>query len=158
MTVVFSDAVLFAPFGSGVELRTLASFVYVPPGVLVFAVTSSVMSHSAPGASAPRVQDAEFPLVLQEPLALDAPSSVNCDGTASETLRLVAVDGPPLWTVSVYWNDWPGSTGSAESDFVIERSADLATVSVSVEELLPGAGSDSGELKMEAVLDRLVPG
>ena len=37
-------------------------------------------------------------------------------------------------------------------------SADLATVSVSVEELLPGAGSDSGELKMEAVLDRLVPG
>src|SRR5205823_12148152 len=101
LTVVFSDAVLLAVLGSAVELSTLASFAYVPPSVVVLAVTSSVMIQSAPGASVGSEQEAELPPVPHEPLALDTLSSVNCDGTASETLSPLAVDGPPLWTVSV---------------------------------------------------------
>src|SRR5438105_2598001 len=68
------------------------------------------------------------------------------------------VDGPLLVSVIVYVVEVPAVTLVTPSLFVIDRSADLFTVSVSAAVLLPGVGSVTGLLSMVAVLVRLVPG
>jgi hypothetical protein len=57
------------------------------------------------------------------------------------TVSELAALGPALVTDSVYVMFAPGPTGSALSDFVIDRSAEAATAVLSVSELLPETGS-----------------
>src|SRR5436309_11987189 len=99
LTVVSWVAVLLALFESGVELVTVPEFVYVPPGAFAFVVTLIVIVQSAPGASEVRKQLTALPVFVQLPPAEeDTEFTVNCDGTVSETLKLVAAEGPALWT------------------------------------------------------------
>jgi hypothetical protein len=62
-------------------------------------------------------------------------------GSVSVTVTPAALEGPALWTASVYVNSCPEDTGSGESDFVIERSATGSTVVVAPAVLLAGLGS-----------------
>jgi hypothetical protein len=60
---------------------------------------------------------------------------------ASVRIAPVTLDGPLFVTVTVYVVVPPAVTLLAPFVFVIERSADGVTVSVSVAELFPGVGS-----------------
>jgi hypothetical protein len=77
-------------------------------------------------------------------------------GTASVTTVAVAPDGPAFPTASVYVRSFPATTGSTESDFVIERSARGCTVVPSVSLLLPLTGSDTSE-ETDAVFEMEPP-
>src|SRR5947209_8323316 len=101
VTVVDAVAVLLAGLGSEVEELTAAVLVMVPPSL--GAVTTIVMGGGAPpvGARLARVQVtlALVPLLFQPaPPALWNALSLR---DALPILTLVAVEGPPLLTVSV---------------------------------------------------------
>src|SRR5438093_4062113 len=75
-------------------------------------------------------------------------------GIGSEiTTPADTVDGPLFVTVMVYVVDAPAVTDETPSLFVIDRSAERATVSVSVAELFPADGSDTGDDVIEAVFE-----
>ena len=61
-----------------------------------------------------------------------------------------------MLTFSVYWSDCPALTGSGESDFEIDRSAEVLTVVACVELLLAFDGSDV-EVATVAVLEMPPP-
>jgi hypothetical protein len=67
-------------------------------------------------------------------------------GSTSLSSTAVAVDGPALWTPSVYVSSSPASTGSGAADFVSARSAAASTVVSSLAELFAGARSVMSEL------------
>jgi hypothetical protein len=93
---------LFAALPSGVELLTVAEFVYVPLGAFALVVTLIVIVQSDPGARLVRLHDTAFPTLEQVPPDEELTElTVNWDGTVSETDRSVAADGPALWTVRV---------------------------------------------------------
>src|SRR5437867_3453169 len=100
---------------------------------------------------------ASKPLAPADPVAvqLGVPSAAS---KLSTTAASVTFDGPLLLATIVYVSPTPGVYVAALSVFVIVRSADLVTVSVSAPLLLPGVGSVTGLLSMVAVLVRLVPG
>jgi hypothetical protein len=60
-----------------------------------------VMVQSAPDANEPRVQVTALPTLEQLPGAPEVPVTVNWEGTVSDTDRLLAAEGPALWTVRV---------------------------------------------------------
>src|SRR4249919_2452064 len=97
----------------------------------MFAVTKIVMTHVAALTNVGLVHVTALPTRLQTPAGDVAFVTVNCAGTVSETVRVAASEGPLFVTVSVYVNACPGTTGSAESVFVIDRSAVRVTVSES---------------------------
>ncbi len=69
---------------------------------MALTVTLIVITHAA--ASAPyvgRVHVTTFPTFPHEPAGDVTLVTVYCDGTVSETTRLVASDGPALFTVTV---------------------------------------------------------
>lgn len=66
---------------------------------------------------------------------------VSLAGNVSATVAPVALLGPALDAAIVYVTDPPAVAVVTPSVFVIERSADAPSVSVSVAELLPGVGS-----------------
>ena len=77
-------------------------FTYVPPGVVSLTVTLIVITHAgAAEAIDARVHVTTFPTLPQLPVGEVTVFTVYCDGTVSDTVRLVAVDGPALFTVSV---------------------------------------------------------
>ena len=102
-TVLLLFTVLFAGVGSfGEDALTVAVFTYVPPGVVSLTVTLTVITHAgAPDAIEARVQVTTLPTLPQLPVGEVALFTVYCDGTVSDTVRLVAVDGPALFTVSM---------------------------------------------------------
>ncbi len=67
--------------------------------------------------------------------------SVNPAGSASVTVTLLAFDGPPLVTVTVYVAVPPGVYVALPSVLTTPSDTCAASVSVSVAELLPGLGS-----------------
>ncbi len=93
--------VLFAGVGSfGDDALTVAVFTYVPPGVVSLTVTLTVITHAAaPEAIEARVHVTTLPTLPQEPVGDETLFTVYCDGTVSDRVRLVAVDGPALFTV-----------------------------------------------------------
>jgi hypothetical protein len=62
-------------------------------------------------------------------------------GMPSATVALVTADGPLLVTTIVYEIGVPGTAASAPSVLVMDRSAVMMSVSVSVAELLSAIGS-----------------
>ena len=68
---------------------------------------------------------------------------VSLAGKVSVTVAAVALLGPALDAVIVYVTDPPAVALVTPSVFVIERSADAPSVSVSVAELLPAFGSET---------------
>ena len=103
VTVLLLFAVLFASAGSfGDAALTVAVLTYVPPGVVVLAVTFTVITHAgAPDAIEARVHVTTLPTLPHAPIGDVTVVTVYCDGTVSDTVRPVAVDGPALLTVSV---------------------------------------------------------
>ncbi len=63
----------------------------------------------------------------------------------SVTTTPAASEGPRFVTVMVYVTSSPASTGSARSVFVIARSADVVTVSVSLALSFAGFVSAAGD-------------
>ena len=81
---------------------TVAVLTYVPPGVVVLTVTFTVITHAAaPEAIDGRVHVTTLPTFPHEPIGDVTVVTVYCDGTVSDTVRFVAVDGPALLTVRV---------------------------------------------------------
>ena len=103
VTVLLLFAVLFASAGSfGDAALTVAVLTYVPPGVVVLTVTFTVITHAAaPDAIDGRVHVTTLPTLPHEPIGDVTVVTVYCDGTVSDTVRFVAVDGPALLTVRV---------------------------------------------------------
>ena len=101
VTVVTSEAVLFAAFGSAVVAATDAVFDSDP--AWFGAVTVTVIAGAvAPVASAARVQVADtLPTFEQAQPGPAALTKVTPAGSVSVTVRLAASDGPLLVTVSV---------------------------------------------------------
>ena len=102
--------------------------------------------------------------MFPDPLAVQVPPPapthvhvpVSADGNVSATVAPDAFDGPALEVVIVYVTLPPGVADVTPSVFVIAKSADGFSVSVSVAELLPGVGSltPAGAVTV-AVFDRL---
>ena len=87
-------AVLFAGVGSFGEPLTVAVLTYVPPGVVVLTVTFTVITQAAaPEFIDARVHVTTLPTFPQLPIGDVTVVTVYCDGTVSDTMRLVAVDG-----------------------------------------------------------------
>src|SRR4029079_10597277 len=103
VTVLLLFAVLFATAGSfGDAALTVAVLTYVPPGVVVLAVTFTVITHAgAPDAIEATMQVTTLATFPQLPVGELALFTVYCDGTVSDTVRPMAVDGPALLTVRV---------------------------------------------------------
>ena len=101
-TVLLLFTVLFASAGSfGDDALTVAVFTYVPPGVVSLTVTLIVITHAgAPDAIDARVHVTTLPTFPQLPVGEVTVFTVYCAGTVSDTVRLVAVNGPALFTVS----------------------------------------------------------
>src|SRR5919199_4405093 len=87
--------------------------------------------------------------MLPNPLAVHVPPPapthvqvpVRAAGNVSATVAPGALEGPALDAVIVYVTPPPGVADVTPSVFVIAKSADGDSVSVSVAELLPGVGS-----------------
>src|SRR5439155_789530 len=119
VTVVDAVAVLLAGLGSEVAALTAAVLVMVPPSL--GAVTTIVIVEGVPpvGARLARVQVTLYstPLRAQPvPLAL---WKVTPAGSVSVTLTLLAVEGPPLLTVSVLFRVPPALTGSGALSLLV---------------------------------------
>ena len=84
--------------------------------------------------------------------ASDSDGVVPAGMGSSTTTPAGSVDGPRFVTVIVYVVDVPAITDATPSDFVIERSADLITASVSVAESFDASGSVTGADVIETVL------
>src|SRR5437879_5488908 len=88
-------------------------------------------------------------LILPLPLAVQVPPpaptqvhvQVSAAGNVSATVEPSALLGPAFDAVIVYITLPPGVAVVTPSVFVIARSAEGASVSLSVAELLPGVGS-----------------
>src|SRR5213075_1185483 len=103
-------------------------------------------------------------LMLPAPAAVQVPPpapthvqvAVRLAGKVSATVAPTAFDGPTLLAVMVYVTEPPAVAVVTPSVLVIDRSADLVIVSLSVAELLPGVGSvtPAGAVTV-AVLDRV---
>src|SRR5437764_13243481 len=87
------------------------------------------------------VQSTALPVLEQLPAAEDTPVTVNWDGTGSVTCRPVAVERSEVGRVGEEGKASPGFTGSLESDLAMDTSADWATVTAAVAELLTAVGS-----------------
>ena len=86
LTVLLSFAVLFAGVGSASVALTVAVFTYVPPTVVAFTVTFTVITHAAaPEANEARLHVTTFPTLPHEPVGEVTLVTVYCDGTVSET-------------------------------------------------------------------------
>ena len=77
-------------------------FTYVPPTVVAFTVTFTVITHAAaPEANEARLHVTAFPTFPHAPVGEVTLVTVYCDGTVSDTTTFDAFDGPALFTVSV---------------------------------------------------------
>lgn len=103
--------------------------------------TTSVTVALAPFASAPRLQVTTPAASEHEPTDGVAETYEVPAGTVSLTVTAAALEGPAFATVIVYVTLLPAMTGSGESAFVIERSADGLTVVPWVDELFVLSGS-----------------
>jgi hypothetical protein len=119
-TVVVAVALLFAVLGSEVVELTVAVF---ESGAAAVGVTTIVTVAEAPEASVPRLH-VTVAVPEQEPTDGVADTKVTPAGSVSLTLTAAAALGPALAAVSVYVRFVPTVTGSGESVFVIERSAE----------------------------------
>jgi hypothetical protein len=148
-TVVVSVAVSLLESGSEVVALTVAvldrsatcpasTFTVRVREVLVPAARAPIVQVTLPAASVPPP---------------DAETNVVPAGIGSETVTPAASDGPLFVMPIVYVRSLPATTGSGESDFVMERSAEVFTVVVSVSELSLESGSEVVALAV-AVLDR----
>jgi hypothetical protein len=97
-TVVVALAELFAEFGSPTPEVTLASFVMEP---VDGGVTLIVALAFAPFATVPSAQVTTPPDCEQVPCEAVAELNATPDGSVSERLTLVALEGPLLCTLSV---------------------------------------------------------
>lgn len=140
-----SVALLLPGFGSVTALETVAVFERVPVAAALTVQTDVYVTVDPEGKVMPEllIFPAKGPAVFPDaPPAIElVVEHVKLAGKASVTETPVAVLGPRLAAVTVYVTVPPGVAEVTPSVFVIERSAELAIVSVSVAELLPGVGS-----------------
>jgi hypothetical protein len=139
VTVVSCDALLLALFESGVSEDTDAVFVIVPVSV---GRTTIVTVADAPFARSP---SAHVTVVVPEQLPWLAVNdlALNPAGSVSVTVTALDVFGPLFVTVSVYVRSRPVLVGSAESTFVMARSAGWTILPP---EMTPSAKRVSGKL------------
>ena len=150
-------AVSFAGVESPTPL-TVAVLMTVPLVASAGTDTCTVIVHVAFASRDGSVHETRFPVFAQVPCDDETPVTVRAEGTGSVTVTTVAASGPAFDTTIVYENVPPGATVSAESVFVIDRSAESGvTVSVSVATPLAGLGSGIGEVEIVAVFTRVVP-
>ena len=121
-TVITGGVRLLVNVGSGVELVTLAVFVSEP---LAGARTTTVKLVNVPLASVAMVGQVTMPaLVVPPPLAL---TNVPVLGNVSDTMTLVAVEGPAFVTMTVYVKFCAAVTRLV-ADLVMDTSANGLTV------------------------------
>ncbi len=137
-TVVVALAELFAGVGSPVAEETLAVLVIDPVdgGVTLIVIVTLPPFAMVPG------EQVTTPLAwLQVPCVETAETNATPEGSVSVTTTLAALDGPRLDATSEYVSSCPCSTGSGESDLVIERLAAGLTVVTAVALLFAELGS-----------------
>src|SRR2546425_726398 len=158
VTVSVSEAVLFPGVGSVTGLLSMvAVLVRLVPGKSAATANVRLNVVELLGVSAAVVVQVMTPLAIVQRESLVEP--VVFAGIVSLTTTPAGtVDGPLLVSVIVYVVEVPAVTLVTPSLLLIDRSADLFTVSVSDALLFPGVGSGTGLLSMLAVLVRLAPG
>ena len=109
------------------------------------------------GARAAVVEQESVPLETVQRLSVVEPV-VFAGNKSWMTTPAGAVDRPLFLRVIVYVVDVPAVTVGTPSSLVICRSAEVLTVSVSVERLFAEFPSDTGLEKIEAVFESTAPG
>src|SRR5271165_1181930 len=149
-------AVLFDVLGSVTAELTLAvSLIAVPAAVPAFTFSTTV-NVPEPAARLGFVQ-VIVPVPFTAGVMHDHPAGAEIDwnvvfaGVLSVRLAVVAVLGPLLVTTCVYVMLLPACTGTGLAVFVIARSAESATCTVAVAELLVEFGSVVGAALTESV-------
>jgi hypothetical protein len=114
---------LSAEFESALVVDTVAVLLSEPAAD---GVTTIVIVALAPFASVPRLQ-LTVAVPEHDPTDDDDDTNDTPAGSGSLTVTAAAEFGPAFCTCSVYVRLLPTTTGSGESPFVMERSADVVT-------------------------------
>ncbi len=152
VTVSVSVAESFAAFGSLIGNVVIVA-VLTSDTSTELAGTASVSWYSTkvPGSSGAEVVQVNTPAARTQS-GSDSDGVVPAGMGSPTTTPAGSVDGPRFVTLMVYVVDVPAITEATPSDFVIERSADLITASVSVALLFDASGSvGTGENVIETV-------
>jgi hypothetical protein len=159
LTVVVVVELLLLMFGSVTLLVTLAVLLSVPTAAAV-GVTTIVTVALAALANVP-MEHVMVVVPLQFPNVDVADTNVTFAGNVSVTVTPVAELSPPFFTRMLYVRFCPANTGSGESLFLIERSAEGSPPLLVVELLVPAFGSltllDTVTVSCEAWDETIIP-